>query len=775
MSPTSYQTAPPRTDFYWCRGSDSNRHEGIPSTDFKSVASANSATSATLLMISNYWLYVKWYFCNALDLKKLSDKIEYYFKLLGVKKVRKGLMVLGILAVLVGVIFAQPVVKSTTNLTTIFFEPDAGEAPFLNLINNAKSSLKIEVYVMTARDIFNAVDRAVERGVNVQVILTHHPYNMQAQADYAYEKLESMGAKVRWAPARFSYDHSKFLIADDSKAIMGTSNLTYNGIAQNFEVNVLTKDATIVKALDDVFNADWNNIPAGSVPREYLVLSPNSASDFEWLIKNTKHVLKICEEEVPEGVISDALKAAAQRGVKVQLVEPYSSAKYASGMYALSQLQKEGVNVKLSKSLYIHAKMIISDDNYLFIGSENVSYTSLFKNREVGIFLSNNALISKAENRFDELWNNSIPLSSKSMKVETALLPRIVASPYTYMNKLVRTLGTVEAVFGKNIFVSYPSGNKIAGIMLWMGHVSENTALKRGDTVRIVGSVDTYKGQLEISVVSPLQVVSHALLPQPYDVEIANLKGYNALVVKTKGIFRLGENGAYLENGKESVALVSFETSFPNVPSGTEVYVEGIVMNVNGNVVLVPTAFYTANEYVPILKKNSVKSNPSIEELRKDPQLYYSQTITSTGIVSAVVSASNAYIYSNGYGMRIYGKHGNVKPGDVVQIKGTFTSYNNSFEIDLLNLKVIGHVNSLLPLKVKASELSKYPEMLVQVSGKVVSAKKKSFYLSDGTAKAFIYVPSGRVPSNGKNVKVVGISVRYKDIYELYAIEIEKM
>ncbi len=688
---------------------------------------------------------------------------------------KKVLFVAVLLSLLMILSFAQPVVKSSTSLTNIFFEPDSGEAPFLNLINGAKTSLKIEVYVMTSQDVFDAIDKAIERGVNVQVILTPHPYNMQAQADYAYNRLKSEGANVKWAPSRFSYDHAKFLIADNSKAILGTSNLTYSGISQNFEVNVLTTDSSIVKALNDVFEADWNDVPAGAIPREELILSPNSASDFDWLINSAKHSIKMCEEEVPEGEIFDALKSAAQRGVKVQLIEPYSSAKYVSGMYTLSQLEKYGVEVKTSKSPFIHAKMIVVDDKYLFIGSENVSYTSLYKNREVGIFLSNENLISKANKRFDVLWANSLTFSSKNLETQTAFLPQIVASPYTYMNKLVRTVGTVEAVFGKNVYVSYAWQNKIAGIMLWLGHLSDIPTLKRGDTLRIVGSVDVYKGQLEISVIAPLKVISHTLLPLPFEVKIDELKDYNALIVTTEGTFRFSENGAYLDNNGQQVKLVAMGNSLPTLPSGTQVYVEGLPMNYNGDVELIPLAFYTANVYVPVLKKNAVKSNPSLEELRKNPQLYYAQTVSSTGVVTAIVSASNAYISSNGYGMRIYGKHDNVKVGDIVKVKGTFTSYNNSFEIELVSLKIVGHVNSPSPLSINSSKLSKYPEMLVELKGMASKVKKHSFYLTDKYGKAYIYVPRLKVPNDGEAVEVIGISVKYKNTYEVYALKIIKM
>ncbi len=686
---------------------------------------------------------------------------------------KKVLAVVMLLSLLMVFALAQPIVKSSMNLTSIFFEPDAGETPFVNLINGAESSLKIEVYVMTARDVFDAIHSAINRGVKAEVILTAHPYNMQAQANYAYEQLKAMGAEVRWAPLRFAYDHAKFMVADGKKAIVGTSNLTYSGISQNFEANVLTSDPEIVKALVNVFNADWNNVPAGSAPREYLVLSPKSAGDFEWLIKSAKKSLKISEEEVPEGVIFNALKAAAGRGVKVQLVEPYSNLKRAEGRYALSELEKAGVKVKTIKSPYIHAKMMIVDANYLFIGSENVSYTSLYQNREVGVILSNSSLISKATQRFNELWSNANALEANITETTMAFLPQIVAHPFNYMNKLVRTIGTVEAVFGKNVFVSYPQGNKLAGIMLWLGHVSEVPNLKAGDTVRIVGGVNVYKGQLEISVVSPLEIISSSLLPLPFEPTLEKLKDYNALKVLVKGVYKFSSDGTYIGDGKTDVKLEMLGGALPKIAAGTEIYVEGIVMTRNGNSVLVPTRFYTANEYASILEKNAIKSNPTLAELRENPQLYYAQTVTSTGIVTAIVSASNAYIWSNGSGMRIYGTHGKIKPGDVVLVKGSFTSYGGSFEIDVNSVKIVGHTSEISPLNVKLNDIPKYPEALVKVSGVVTKANKRSFYISNGNGKVYVYSPKIGVPLKGEKVTVIGIAVKYKNAYEVYALKIE--
>ena len=688
---------------------------------------------------------------------------------------KRSTIVLAVMVALLGLMtFAQPIVQSSTSLSRVFFEPNAGEVPFLNVINGAKSSLKIEVYVMTSNDIFEAIGNAVKRGVNVQVILTQHPYNMEAQSKYAYEELNSIGAHVRWAPARFTYDHAKFMIADNSIGIFGTSNLTYSGVSQNFEANVLTKDTNLVKALDMVFEADWKNVPAGSIPREHLVLSPNSESDILWLINSAKKNMRIVEEEVPEGNVFNAIEAAAKRGVNVQLVEPRSNVKRASGQYALASLAISGVHVGLVKEPFIHAKMIVVDDNYLFIGSQNVSYTSLYQNREVGAILSNKALISSASSRFDSLWKLASTLPPKIPTAQTAFLTQIVSSPYNYMGKLVKTVGTVEAVFGPTVFVSYARGVKIAGLELWLGHVKNSSPnLEVGETVRIVGSVDTYNGQLEISAVMPPKIISEALPPLPFQPSFDELSNYNGLTVLMKGTVRILSSGMYISNGKASVNLLALK-KLPKIAGGTEIYVEGVVINKNGKSVVAPTRFYSANTYLPILERGKIKSNPKLSELRKNSNIYYSQSITATGIVSAVVSSSNAYITSNDYGMRIYGEHGSVRPGDIVKVEGVFTSYAGAFEIDVNSVKITGHTAKPEPISIKTSNAPKYPEMLVKVFGTVSKAKSKTFYIDDGTGAVIVYVPKGALPSNGEKVNVVGIATKYKDVYEIYALSISK-
>ncbi len=676
-------------------------------------------------------------------------------------------------AVLSLMAFSQPIVSSPSSVTSIFFEPAAGETPFLSAIKSAKSSLKIEMYVVTANDIFNTVQSAINRGVKVQVILEQHPYNMQAQADFAYKTFTSMGAQVQWAPSRFTFDHAKVMIVDDSYAIFGTSNFTYSGISQNFEANVMTSDPQIVNALLQVFHADWNNTKVGSAPREYLVLSPGSENDLVWLINSAKTSISMAEEEVPEGKVFTALENAAQRGVNVRLIEPETSVKSMSNKYNLALLAKAGVKVGILKEPFVHAKMIISDDNYLFIGSENVSYTSMMQNREVGIILSNKPLISQATSQFDALWADVSIMPAELPTSQTALLTQIVSSPYTYANKLVKTIGTIEGVFGPTVFMSYSYGGKIAGIELWLGSVANpELVLKPGQTVRVVGSVDTYRGQLEIAAVTLPEVISENLLSFPFQPSFDKLANYDGLSVLLKGTVKVSDTGTYLMNKDGQLVRFSSLGMMPPVSDGTDVYAQGIILNDNGNYVLAATNFYAANTYTPILETIHLNTSPTLSELLSNVQVYFNQTIKSTGVVSAVVSASNAYVFSNGYGLRIYGQYGKIKPGDIVEFSGNFTSYNNSFEVDVTSVKVIGHTAAPTPLIIKTGDFAKYSEILVEVTGVVSNAKGTMFDVNDGSGPATVYMSKGTLPKNGSTVTVVGISVQYKDIHEIYAVSV---
>ena len=76
------------------------------------------------------------------------------------------------------------------------------------------------------------------------------------------------------------------------------------------------------------------------------------------------------------------------------------------------KLEKSGVHIRTFDSnaaLYIHAKMISVDEKIAFVGSENFSETSLNDNRELGIILTDKAIINSLSDIFIQDWKLARP------------------------------------------------------------------------------------------------------------------------------------------------------------------------------------------------------------------------------------------------------------------------------------------------------------------------------------------------------------------------------
>lgn len=226
------------------------------------------------------------------------------------------------------------------------------------------------------------------QSIPVKVIVAGNPYHDQKAV--AQEQGEFTGTKVQFktAPARFEgayvFDHAKYLIADQT-AILGSSNLDYSGLGGgNREYDYQTSDPDVVTDLSDVFNADWAGQKADLGNLGPLVVSPGSQDALVSLIQNAKNLYIETEELGNDRPVLNAVAAAAQRGVQVELVLPSKSS--AGDRRNAQEMASDGAQVRYLSQPYPHAKLIIAD-NRAFLGSQNISESSLDKNREVGIVL----------------------------------------------------------------------------------------------------------------------------------------------------------------------------------------------------------------------------------------------------------------------------------------------------------------------------------------------------------------------------------------------------
>ena len=300
-----------------------------------------------------------------------------------------------------------PQTASSTGLLSLITEPDQGVTPVLNLLNNAQKSIDLVMYQMTDKEISDALISARGRGLNVRVLLNLGYFGKKETTtnDLVYEYLQKGGVQVHWTPGSFALTHQKTLVIDNNKALIMTWNFVPKYYPTGRDFGILDADQTDVNAIEETFSADWNNQQISSSLGDDLVWSPTSENDMLLVIKNAKTSLDIYNEEINYQTITDALKDAHARGVTVRIIMTYSTANKP----IFTDLINSGIQVHTysgTKKLYIHAKSIVADKSYAFVGSENFSFNSLNKNLELGIFVKDSEIISSIENTFNSDWQN---------------------------------------------------------------------------------------------------------------------------------------------------------------------------------------------------------------------------------------------------------------------------------------------------------------------------------------------------------------------------------
>jgi len=275
-------------------------------------------------------------------------------------------------------------------------EPAAGVGAIYKLITGAKSSVDLTMYELrdtTAEDDLAADAR---RGVDVRVILDSHLEKSRNTATYDF--LSAHRVHVTWADSGMTY-HQKTLTVDGKTSIVMTLNMVTKDYSGTRDFAVIDTGHADIAAIVATFNADFAHRAVTPPDGADLVWSPtNSQASILAVINGAKRTLAVENEEMGDSTITDALVAAAKRGVDVTVIMTAAS-EWDS---AFGQLVRAGVHVRLyadsANALYIHAKAVIADagrsDQQMFVGSENFSKASLGRNRELGIRTANKAVIS---------------------------------------------------------------------------------------------------------------------------------------------------------------------------------------------------------------------------------------------------------------------------------------------------------------------------------------------------------------------------------------------
>jgi phosphatidylserine/phosphatidylglycerophosphate/cardiolipin synthase-like enzyme len=188
-------------------------------------------------------------------------------------------------------------------------------------------------------------------------------------------------------------------VAVDGRAYILTFNFTPQYYVSSRDFGVIDSDPADVKAIERTFAADFARRRITAPAGDDLIWSPGSEPAQVALIDSAHGYLDVYNEEMDSTPVEQALESAARRGVDVRVTMTYAS----EWRSAFDELAAAGVHVRTYAAdapLYIHAKMILTTRR-AFLGSENFSYTSLERNRELGLTFTTRGLIRSLRATFD--------------------------------------------------------------------------------------------------------------------------------------------------------------------------------------------------------------------------------------------------------------------------------------------------------------------------------------------------------------------------------------
>lgn len=130
-------------------------------------------------------------------------------------------------------------------------------------LDNATKKIHVAMAWFTSKELFEALINALNRDVDVELVLLDNAINYMYYAP-DFNELINAGGKLRIAGPEVGFMHHKFCVIDDSLAITGSYNWTYYAETRNVENIVISDNSDIVMLYSAEFQRLQNILSVSS-------------------------------------------------------------------------------------------------------------------------------------------------------------------------------------------------------------------------------------------------------------------------------------------------------------------------------------------------------------------------------------------------------------------------------------------------------------------------------------------------------------------------------
>lgn len=327
-----------------------------------------------------------------------------------------------------------------------------------NIIRQAKTEIHFQTYIFDNDSIGNEIVEALKEAAfrNVKIFILLDGYGSYSFPDKVVNELKLKGINIRFFSPFFSTNnfyigrrlHHKIVVADKNIALIGGINIAdkYHGTATEqpwLDYAVQIESTAIAEPLrqlceniylkkrryrrksiqSDFYNEDGTSV---KILRNDWVKQKNEIYKvyINTLRKADKEVIIVASYFLPGRRLSNELKKAARRAVKVKIILSGISdlpIVMRATHYLYLSLLKQGIELFEWKKSVLHGKLAVADSKWATVGSFNLNHLSSYGSIEMNAELNSQEFSEKLYTHLTDVIKKSEKITFAALKIRNGI------------------------------------------------------------------------------------------------------------------------------------------------------------------------------------------------------------------------------------------------------------------------------------------------------------------------------------------------------------------
>ena len=288
----------------------------------------------------------------------------------------------------------------------LIVQPDAGIAPVVTAIKQAKKSIDVLIFRLDRLEIARALEAAVTRGVRVRALTAHENRGGTKILRKLEMHLLQGGVTVSRTADDLVRYHGKMMIIDARILHVYCFNFTLVDMEKSRSFGIVTKNRKLVTEAMKLFEADFERQPYRPGCDRFVVSPENARQRLAAFIKGARKQLLIYDANVCDDAMLRIITERIKAGVDVKIIGSVEA--------------KWKIHGEPFPGERMHVRAIVRDGKRAFIGSQSLRRLELENRREVGVIITDPGVVSQMQQFFELDWSKTTAGKKEAKKAAKA-------------------------------------------------------------------------------------------------------------------------------------------------------------------------------------------------------------------------------------------------------------------------------------------------------------------------------------------------------------------